>query len=102
MLPLVGPAASSQSTSFVPLTSTRLGCAVAAKTYVPVVGASIQPVRVSPNARPSAAAEVSEGSQLSAAAAHWSLQAETQQSPSPPFAHTAAAQVLHALESAVP
>ncbi len=102
MLPLVGPGPSHQSTSFWPLTKTRLGSELALKTYVPVVGASTQPVSACAKSRSSAAAEMSAGSHDSAASAHAPVQAVVQQPPRPPLAHTAAAQALQELSSASP
>src|SRR5450432_549991 len=102
MLPDVGPGPSHQSTSFWPLTNTRLGSTPALKVYVPVAGASTQPVRTCANARSSAAADESVGAHDSAAAAHASVHAVVQQLPRPPLAQTALAHVLHEGSSASP
>src|SRR5260221_13942645 len=102
MLPLVGPGPSHQSTSFWPLTKTRLGSELALKTYVPVVGASTQPVSACAKSRSSAVAEVSAGAQDSAASGHASVQEGVQHAASPPLAQTAAAQAPHEPSSAPP
>src|SRR5450432_1567148 len=102
MLPDVGPGPSHQSTSFWPLTNTRLGSTPALNVYVPVAGASTQPVSTCANVRSSAAADVSVAAHDSAAAAQASVQAVVQQVPRPPLAHTAPAHALHEGSSASP
>src|SRR4029078_12207299 len=100
MVPLVVPGeAVNQSSTVVPLTNRRLGSCDAWKVYVPVVGASIQPVVTAANERLLNATEVCATAQMSAEEAQSSVQAWVQQASCVPSPQTLAAQALQLADS---
>ena len=102
MVPLVVPGdVVYQSSTTAPLMNRRLGWD-ASKAYVPVVGASIQPVAAAANARLFTVTEVSPATQASAAAAHASVHSVVQQASCEPSPQTLDTQALQLADNASP
>src|SRR6266540_6669809 len=102
MLPDVVPGPSNQSSTFLPLTNSRLGCSADSNTWVPSSAGSIHPVVTAASTRLFPAAELDPAAHASAAIAHASDHAVVQQSPCEPSPHTAPAHPLQPASSAAP